>query len=256
MQKNGEQAQYLLQSVDNALCVLNLFDNAYKLSLTEIAAQMGMGKTTALRLVYTLEMRGFLCRGEDNKYSLGMRLFTLGNRVYEQKAYLPVVKPLLDQLTETVNESAHLVTWENRSRVILLYEALPHLSLRAEMDRSISSRPPHLTSTGLALLSTLSDEQIAAYADSAIFEKRTAYSISTREQLEEDVRFVRSHGYAINNQRFEQGMISIAVPVQRTKGAPADFAISISGPSTRIADRQDTIVQELFKTAGRISELL
>ena len=99
-------------------------------------------------------------------------------------------------------------------------------------------------------------EQIAAYADSAIFEKRTAYSISTREQLEEDVRFVRSHGYAINNQRFEQGMISIAVPVQRTKGAPADFAISISGPSTRIADRQDTIVQELFKTAGRISELL
>ena len=50
MQKNGEQAQYLLQSVDNALCVLNLFDNTDKLSLTEIAAQMGMGKTTALRL--------------------------------------------------------------------------------------------------------------------------------------------------------------------------------------------------------------
>lgn len=256
MQKNSEQAQYLLQSVDNALCVLNLFDNTDKLSLTEIAARMGMGKTTALRLVYTLEMRGFLCRGEDNKYSLGMRLFTLGNRVYEQKAYLPVVKPLLDQLTETVNESAHLVTWENRSRVILLYEALPHLSLRAEMDRSISSRPPHLTSTGLALLSTLSDEQIAAYADSAIFEKRTEYSISTREQLEDDVRFVRSHGYAINNQRFEQGMISIAVPVQRTQNTPADFAISISGPSTRITGRQDAIVQALFKTAQRISELL
>ena len=256
MQKNSEPTQYLLQSVDNALCVLNLFDNADKLSLTEIAAQMNMGKTTALRLVYTLEMRGFLCRGEDNKYSLGMRLFTLGNRVYEQKAYLPLVKPLLDQLTETVNESAHLVTWENRSRVILLYEALPHLSLRAEMDRSISSRPPHLTSTGLALLSTLSDEQIAAYADSAIFEKRTAYSISTREQLEEDVCFVRQHGYAINNQRFEQGMISIAVPVQRDKNTPADFAISISGPSTRIADRQEAIVQELFKTAQHISELL
>ena len=34
MQKNGEQAQYLLQSVDNALCVLNLFDNTDKLSLT------------------------------------------------------------------------------------------------------------------------------------------------------------------------------------------------------------------------------
>ena len=256
MQKNPEQAQYLLQSVDNALCVLNLFDNADKLSLTEIAALMGMGKTTALRLVYTLEMRGFLCRGKDNKYSLGMRLFTLGNRVYDQKTYLPVVTPLLDKLTEKLNESSHLMTWENRSRVILLYEALPHLSLRAEMDRSISSRPPHLTSTGLALLSTLSDEQIDLYAGSAIFEKRTAYSISSREQLEEDVRFARTHGYAINNQRFEQGMISIAVPVQKEAGVPADFAISISGPSTRIADRQEIIVQALLETAKQISAML
>lgn len=256
MQKNSEQAQYLLQSVDNALCVLNLFDNADKLSLTEIAAQMGMGKTTALRLVYTLEMRGFLCRGKDNKYSLGMRLFTLGNRVYEQKSYLPVVTPLLDQLTEKLNESSHLVTWENRARVILLYEALPHLSLRTEMDRSISSRPPHLTSTGLALLSTLSDEQIDIYANSATFEKRTAYSISSREQLEEDVRFVRTHGYAINNQRFEQGLISIAVPVQKEKGVPADFAISISGPSTRIAGREEAVIQALFDTAEQISRML
>ena len=54
---------------------------------------------------------------------------------------------MLDQLTQTVNESTHLVTWESLHHVILLYESLPNQSLRVEMSKAISSRPPHLTST-------------------------------------------------------------------------------------------------------------
>ncbi len=90
MQKGtADQAQYLLQSVDNALRLLNLFAGEGRLSLTEIAARMGCGKTIAYRLTYTLERRGFLCRGSDGKYSLGMRLFTLGQKVLSEKSYLP-----------------------------------------------------------------------------------------------------------------------------------------------------------------------
>lgn len=83
-----------------------------------------------------------------------------------------------------------------------------------------------------------------------------AHFISSQKPPEEDIRLVREHGYAINNQRFEQGLISIAVPVLKEKGTPADFAISISGPSTRIAGRQEAIVQSLFQTAKQISEML
>ena len=61
MQKStANQSQYLLQSVDNALRLLNLFSGEDSLSLTEIAARMGCGKTIAYRLAYTLESRGFL----------------------------------------------------------------------------------------------------------------------------------------------------------------------------------------------------
>ena len=257
MQKGtADQAQYLLQSVDNALRLLNLFAGEGRLSLTEIAARMGCGKTIAYRLTYTLERRGFLCRGSDGKYSLGMRLFTLGQKVLSEKSYLPLVIPLLDQLTQKVNESTHLVTWESVNHVILLYEALPEQSRRVEMSKAINSRPPHLTSTGLALLATKTDEEIQEYADTIIFEKKTAYSISSKEQLDEDIRFVREHGYAINNQRFEEGAISIAVPIFKKKGASADFSISVSGPSTRMTAHQDMVLQELFSTAQQISALL
>ena len=185
-----------------------------------------------------------------------MRLFTLGQKVLSEKSYLPLVIPLLDQLTQKVNESTHLVTWESVNHVILLYEALPEQSLRVEMSKAINSRPPHLTSTGLALLATKTDEEIQEYADTIIFEKKTAYSISSKEQLDEDIRFVREHGYAINNQRFEEGAMSIAVPIFKKKGASADFSISVSGPSTRMTAHQDMILQELFSTAQQISALL
>ncbi len=194
------QAQYLLQSVDNALRLLNLFAGEGRLSLTEIAARMGCGKTIAYRLTYTLERRGFLCRGSDGEIFPGDALLPWGKKFFSEKCYLPLVIPLLDQLTQKVNESTHLVTWESVNHVILLYEALPEHSLRVEMSKAINSRPPHLTSTGLALLATQTDEEIQEYADTIIFEEKTAYSISSKEQLDEDIRFVREHGYAINNQ--------------------------------------------------------
>lgn len=256
MKKEVNTDQYILQSVDNALRVLNLFESTDKLSLTEIATRMGCGKTIAYRLVFTLESRGFLLRGEDNKYSLGMRLFTLGNKVLSEKSYLPLIRPVLEQLTDTVNESVHLVTWENMYHVILLYELFPQQSLRAEMGKAIGSRPPHLTSTGLALLSTKSDKQIADYARNVLFEKKTEYSISSREQLEEDIQFVREHGYAINNQRFEKGMVSIAVPIVKNPESFSDFAISVSGPNTRIMEKKEMILEELEKAAGEIGRLL
>ena len=46
-----------------------------------------------------------------------------------------------------------------------------------------------------------------------LFEKKTEFSFSTKEQLLEDIAFVREQGYAINNQRYEKGMVSISVPV-------------------------------------------
>ncbi len=248
--------QYILQSVDNALGVLDLLAETDRLPLSEIAARIGHGMTMTYRLLCTLERRGYLIRGDDNRYGLGMRLFTLGNRVLADKSFLNLIRPHINALTDRVQETTHFVTWENHTHVILLYESLPRLSLRAEMDGSIQSRPLHMTSTGLALLSTVTDEEIVDYTSNALFEKKTEFSISTKEQLWEDIAFVRKHGYAINNQRYERGMVSISVPVAPGGDKPAEFAISVSGPSIRLLENRPTIVNELLQTAQEIAALL
>ena len=97
---------------------------------------------------------------------------------------------------------------------------------------------------------------IERYAGNMLFEKKTEFSFSTKEQLLEDIAFVREQGYAINNQRYEKGMVSISVPVIPKTTRLVEFAISVSGPSTRLLEGQKAIVSELLETAGKIAGLI
>lgn len=253
-QNNNDQ--YLLQTADNALAVLDLLSETPPLSLTEIAERTGHSKTMTLRLLYTLEKRGYLIRGKDNRYTLGMRLFTLGNKVRSRREYLTEIQPIMDELTAVVSETSHLVTWENYHNVILLYESLPaNQTLRTESGSGVSSRLPHMTSTGIAMLASLNDSEIDTYARSVFFEKRTEYSIDSEEQLLQDIAQVRESGFSINNQRFERGKTSIAVAIPDKDGY-TEFAISVSGPSSRIEEKMDLILAELRNTANRIRPIL
>ena len=253
---NDKSEQYLLQTADNALAILDLLADSPPLSLTEIALRTGHGKTMTLRLLYTLERRGYLKRGEDNRYSLGMRLYTLGSIVISKHSFLQPARRILDDLTEAVSETAHLVTWENVRRVILLYESLPaNQSLRTESARGHSSRLPHMTSTGIALLAALPESEAEKYADSVSFERVNDHSILTREQLLEEIRRTRETGFSLNDQRYEIGMTSVAVAVP-DPSSPSSFAISVSGPSVRIEDNLEEIKKRLKEAAGRIGSLL
>ena len=72
--KDGEtmsNEQYILQSVDNALAIIDLLAKHEELSAAEVARLMEIGKTTAFRLLTTLENRKFLNKTDSNRYRLG-----------------------------------------------------------------------------------------------------------------------------------------------------------------------------------------
>ena len=66
--------QYILQSVDNALAIIDLLAKHEELSAAEVARLMEIGKTTAFRLLTTLENRKFLNKTDSNRYRLGVKL--------------------------------------------------------------------------------------------------------------------------------------------------------------------------------------
>ena len=72
----------MIRAVGRALAVFDAYDNDHlSLSLQEIAERIRMPKTTAFRLVNTLERAGFLVRMDNQQYCLSLKMARLGGLV-------------------------------------------------------------------------------------------------------------------------------------------------------------------------------
>ena len=71
-----EKDRYLLSSLNNALCLLDLLSHASSLSLAELTHLSGMDKASVFRSLYTLEKNGYVQKLPEARYRLGMKSST------------------------------------------------------------------------------------------------------------------------------------------------------------------------------------
>ena len=232
--------QYLLQSLDNALGVLSLFLQEDKLTLSQIAQRSGLNKTVAYRIVYTLEKRGYLN----------------ADRAQMSRAAVELAKPVLTALSREINETIHFTRRYDACRATLLDEILPQQGLIAASSPTRSLLLLHLCCTGLAILSTQTDEDIRDYCDAVVFEKRSCPFILSSSQLMEKIAAVRREGYMLNDQMYEPGVAALGVPIFAQPGKSAEYAISISGPAERILPQKERIVEHLRNAARELNGFL
>lgn len=67
-------------ALERGLALLCVLDAREGLSLSEAARRAAINKTTAFRLMRSLERHGFVERGEDDRYRFGARLLGFGSR--------------------------------------------------------------------------------------------------------------------------------------------------------------------------------
>lgn len=94
-------------AVDRALSLLGAFRTGDRaLSLAELAQRTGLYKSTALRLIASLEHAGFLVRGDDGRHALGPALARLHGVYAAAFSLEAVVMPVLRDLVALTRESA------------------------------------------------------------------------------------------------------------------------------------------------------
>jgi DNA-binding IclR family transcriptional regulator len=95
------------QTLDRGLTVLELLSDASDgLTVTEIAARLGVSRTVVYRLVVTLEQHALLRRGGDGRCRLGMAVLALARQV--QPVLREAAVPALRRLADSVGATAHL----------------------------------------------------------------------------------------------------------------------------------------------------
>jgi IclR family transcriptional regulator, acetate operon repressor len=104
---------YPVQSVDHVLQLLLMLKRDGVLRVSDAAAELGVAKSTAHRLISMLRFRGFVEQASDRTYRVGGALADLadlgGGAASSTTALLGIARPHLARLTERVGESSNLM---------------------------------------------------------------------------------------------------------------------------------------------------
>jgi len=214
------------KTVDQALRVLAEIGSARGPgTVAELAQRLGVPRTVANRLLATLHAHGFVHRGPDARYALGVALVDLAGRV--EARLREVAAPVLARLAERLDETA-ILTIRDGAEAVALDQYRAGRYLVAIDYRPGTHHPLHVAAAGLAMLAWSADSQaervVAATPDPAAMRDRLAV--------------IRSRGYADSADEFQQGVCGVSAPIFGPRGAPV-ASIGVVTPAARFAAAGD-----------------
>ena len=226
------------------------------LNMSETAKTLKINRTTLLRLLHTLEAEGFVERRPSGAgFQVGLSLLEVGARALFSQDLVQVAVPVLTELAETLQLSAHLGVLDGTD-VLYLVRRTPNTPLASNI-RVGSRLPAHATSMGrmlLAFMPPVEVERLYAGKELQRFSEHTSATLSAlRAKAEKD----RHVGIAWSEAHFERGIGSAAVPVFDFAGMPVG-AINVSGPVAAFTEdgRRAKIGEELRRAGTEISRRL
>ncbi|HZP89831.1 MAG TPA: IclR family transcriptional regulator [Actinomycetota bacterium] len=241
-----------IESVRNAARVLQLFSyHERQLGVSEIARRLGLGKSTAHRLLSTLTDEHLLEQDpESGKYRLGLAVYDLTAAVATHFAMHEAAVPPMAQLRNATGETVQLAVLDGREVVYIERLDSPHtLRLFLEVGRRNWA---HCTGTGKCLLAYLPERTLDRLLDGWELKRRTPFTITDPELLRKELREIRHRGWAQNLNESEEGVLSVAAPV-REAGGRVVAAMSVAGPATRMDPVMDQTIRGVVDAAAAAS---
>lgn len=251
-----------LNSVTRALEVLHLLRARGPLRLSDIAAEIGVGTSTAHRLIATLREQRFVRQEADGKrYELGSAmLFTSAVSALEH--CVAVSEPVMHELQRSSEETVHLTVLRGP---ICLFAASVESQRPVRVTSRVGQGPlAHTAAGGKVLLAALDPERLTEVYLREPLEAVTPESVTDPELLRAELADVAARGYARNRGESEPDMYALAVPVRRPSGEVIS-SLTVAAPLSRMgaAARSDTLngreadlLRKLRAAAAKIEAML
>jgi DNA-binding IclR family transcriptional regulator len=238
--------------VDRAVTVLEILAREGSAGVSEVAAEIGVHKSTASRLLAALEEHGLVEQNtERGKYQLGFGVLRLASAIPARLDIVRQAQSVLDDLAQRLDETITLAVLREHYAVHV-QQAMGSAAV-ASQNWVGQLTPLHATSTGKILLAYMSEEQVDKILDASGLKSYTEHTVTSRTALAEDLRRVRGEGFATAFEELETGLNAAAVPVRDHTGAVV-AALSASGPAYRLDKASiERLATDLKAAAARIS---
>ncbi len=242
-----------VQSVDRALTILGILARLGEAGVTEIAGELAVHKSTAFRLVATLESHGMVEQNEDRgKYRLGVGVLRLAGATTARLDVVQEARPVCRKLAADSGETVNIAVLSDRSALYL--DQVAGQSALQSHNWVGQHIPLHATSNGKVLLSGLSGEEVDQRLPR--LPSYTPGTVTSRARLRRELAEVREQGYAVAVDELEVGLTAIAAPIRNAHG-DVIASLSVSGPTFRLGEtRVKELVPAVVDASDEVSRRL
>lgn len=239
--------QYPIESVDRALRLLKLFSDHRELRLSDARDALGVGQSTAHRLMAMLQYHGFVEQDAVSRlYLAGPALLEIGLAAVQNLDIRGAARPILDRLCAETGETVHLGVLQGTDVLYMdAVESQSALRVSVRIGRQI---PAHATSLGKAMLAALPLDRVLQLYPHEDLVAVTERTITRRSQLLAELEAVRSRGFAENIEEGEPGVGSVGVAV--VESGALIGGISVAAPRARFRKTERDRYAALLSTAA------
>ncbi|AUV80344.1 ArcR family transcriptional regulator [Salinigranum rubrum] len=236
------------QVLQTTAASLQLVDEILELggaSLSQLVEATGLAKSTVHSHLRTLSEYGYVVN-EDNRYHLGAKFCHLGDYVRTGKEYHRIAEEVIAGLAEESTMEVDFAV-EEHGRVVSLYGNLDF----SNIPRFLIDGSPfhvHTTASGKAIVAQYDEERVRAIIDRWGLPAATERSITTEEELFEELARVRERGYAENRGEAIEGFWAIGKAVMSPRGEVYG-SLNLSGPEYLVDDEVRATQADLLSRA-------
>ena len=210
----------------------------HELGLTEIHQEVGVPKATAFMILNVLESHRMVKKNEQNRYTIGVRLYELGVTYVSKLDLVKIGRPFISELLRLTNLTSHLGALYDQ-RVIFIDKIEPKSMIRFSTFPGLRS-DIHMCSLGKAMAAFLPDAEVDAIVAAVGLGAYTIHTITDAAALRTELAVVRERGFSIEDEEGELGVRCIGAPIfdnsLRVVAAASVTGLLAAIPDTRYSE--------------------
>jgi len=243
----------LVPAVERAVTLLDALSRAGRTqSLAELARGLGLPKSSLHGLLATLVALGLARRDSDGQFALGAKPLQWADAFASQSGLLRAFDERARAFPALAAETAMLAILDGTD---VTYLSCRQGSRPLAVNFRVGGRfPAACTSSGKAMLSSLSQDQVRALFEGRSLPKLTRHSVASVAGLLRQLSEAHERGYAVDDEETAEGMQCFGAPIFAARQPHAIAAVAVSLIKAGLSERRRAqIVAAIKGLAAAIS---
>jgi DNA-binding IclR family transcriptional regulator len=205
----------MLETVARAVAVIKYVGEKPR-TLTEVANHLGTHKSTALRLLQTLEQTGFARQNDAGRYTIGFELVSIAQNALDNVDLYTVAHPRLVALSKRLGYTLHLGHLVDHDVVYL--DKIEGRGAVKMYSRVGTTAMLHTSAISKAIIAYLDEPLLDEILAKIDYKPYTSTTLTSPPAFARELTLTSERGWAEDNGEFEDFINCVAVPIRGANG--------------------------------------